>query len=245
MKMSKLTEFLQLSMKRKDSVDNYFEFQRFQAKLLIKDLENDIHQAKRILDIGSGIGGYIFELSEQFPEKIIISLDKNPLEYAVKKTKNIKNIKTIKGDGTIIPFKDDAFDIVLASSLIEHVTDQEAMINEVRRILKDNGFFYVSFPPFYSPVGGHSISPLHYLPGNMPFYLYSKLYKQKFTSFKNYGLVKTTIKSVKRLVSNKFDILDIKPRIFDFVKPLLKIPVINEVVCHHVEFFLRKKQGNP
>jgi hypothetical protein len=100
---------------------------------------------------------------------------------------------------------------------------------------------YVSFPPYYSLTGGHAISPLHYLPGKLPFKIYKRLYKNKHKSFRYYGLYKTTIQSIKKMSDEMFHIIDIRPRLFTFLKPLLKVPIINEGISHHIEFILKKK----
>ena len=222
----------------------------------------NLNKPLRILDIGSGIGGYVYELSK-LENLQIISLDKNPLSIAIKNYREIvqsspkinlknvlhkkakvvfnsKNVAVIEGDITNAPFENEAFDVIIASGVIEHVRDQKAMVYECHRILKKGGIFFLSFPPFYSPTGGHSISPLHYLPGKLPFILYRKMHVKDHESFVYYGLYKTTLRSVKRLARGKFRIIDINPRLFSFLKPLLKIPLFNEVISHHVEFILTK-----
>jgi SAM-dependent methyltransferase len=235
-----ILKFIKLASQRRNSIETYFEFQRFQAQNLIKELyKYGLSNATKILDIGSGIGGYIYELAKTFPNAIIFALDLNPLEFTINKTKNISNIKIIRGDGMIMPFKENTFDFVLASSVIEHVGSQENFISEMKRVCKKNGICYISFPPYYSPVGGHDLSPFHYLPGNLPLIIYSKKVKFGCESFKNYGLVKTTIMGIEKLTQKNFTILDIKPRIFYFLKPIAKIPIIREFLIHHVEFILK------
>ncbi len=237
MELNDFKKFLKLATLRKRTVEDYFLFQRFQASLIIKDLERyNIRAAKRFLDIGSGIGGYIYEFAERYPNTLFVSLDLNPLPFAQEKYKN-KNIFTIRGDASQSPIKNKSFDFVFASSVIEHVNNQSDFLKSISNIT--SSIAYISFPPFYSPVGGHSISPLHYLPGELPFKIYSKFYKQKYSSFKNYGLVKTTLESMENLVKSHFQILEIKPRFFNTLKPLIKIPLLREYVCPHIEFFLK------
>ncbi|HIN93775.1 MAG TPA: class I SAM-dependent methyltransferase [Alphaproteobacteria bacterium] len=41
-----------------------------------------------------------------------------------------------------IPFPDDHFDVVIATSVMEHVTDLEQSLSEVHRVLKPGGIFW-------------------------------------------------------------------------------------------------------
>jgi len=207
--------------------------------MMAEDLDKyNVRGAKNFLDIGSGIGGYIYEFAERYPNTIFISLDLNPLPFAQQKYVG-KNIFTMRGDASRAPVKDKSFDIVFASGVIEHITDQTKFLESVSRICKTMA--YISFPPFLSPVGGHSLSPFHYLPGNLPDVFYKKFYRQKEASFKNYGLVKTTLSSMEKLSKDYFETLEVKPRFFDVLKPLIKIPIIREYVCPHIEFYLRPR----
>ncbi len=239
--LKKIIKFIELTSKRKKSEEDYFKFQSFQARLMIKDLVKifKIDENTKILEIGSGIGGYLSELAKIGCK--VKSLDLNPLEYTLKKFENIENVSIIEGDITNAPFQDAEFDLIIASGVIEHVPNQKKMIQECKRILKKEGIFYLSFPPYYSPKGGHSISPFHYLPKKIAFKLYKTFYQGKHKNFKYYGLVKTTIKSAKNLIKNDFKIIKIKARIFDFLNPIAKIPLLNEILIHHVELILQKK----
>ena len=58
---------------------------------------------------------------------------------------------------------------------------------------------------------------------------------------KYYGLVVTTLGSVERMIKGKFVVIQVKARVFDFLTPFLKVPVLREFVSHHVEFFLVKQ----
>ena len=239
MRLKDFKKFLKVAASRKKSVENYFVFQRFQASMMAEDLDKyNVKGAKNFLDIGSGIGGYIYEFAERYPNTIFISLDLNPLPFAQQKYVG-KNIFTMRGDASRAPVKDKSFDIVFASGVIEHITDQTKFLESVSRICKTMA--YISFPPFLSPVGGHSLSPFHYLPGNLPDVFYKKFYRQKEASFKNYGLVKTTLSSMEKLSKDYFETLEVKPRFFDVLKPLIKIPIIREYVCPHIEFYLRPR----
>jgi 2-polyprenyl-6-hydroxyphenyl methylase/3-demethylubiquinone-9 3-methyltransferase len=48
-------------------------------------------------------------------------------------------VVALRGDVTRLPFRDDAFDVVIAGEILEHVIDQEAAIEEACRVLKPGG----------------------------------------------------------------------------------------------------------
>ncbi len=52
----------------------------------------------------------------------------------------------VKGDVRALPFKDNAFDVVVAVEVFEHITGVERGFEEVRRVLKKNGIFIFSTP---------------------------------------------------------------------------------------------------
>jgi SAM-dependent methyltransferase len=48
------------------------------------------------------------------------------------------------------PFPDASFDIILASDIIEHVKETDVFLNEVARLLKPGGEFFISTPNYAS-----------------------------------------------------------------------------------------------
>ena len=143
---------------RHNSPKDYIEFQKFQAQWILNELGKEINLSeKTILDLGGGTGGYTVELAKL--SKVVYGLDFNMSKVPFKKD----NIALLKGDATNLPFKDNSFDFIFCSSLIEHIQDQNKVINEINRILKHDQFCYLSYPPFYSPVGGHQFKPFHLL----------------------------------------------------------------------------------
>lgn len=64
-----------------------------------------------------------------------------------------------------LPLANGCFDVVISHHVIEHVQDQPLHLDEVRRVLRDNGVFYVATPNKTSPLMvGHdgNAQVLHY-----------------------------------------------------------------------------------
>jgi SAM-dependent methyltransferase len=48
-----------------------------------------------------------------------------------------------------LPFGEDTFDTVLATDILEHVPRPEALMNEIARVLRTDGYLVLSVPFFY------------------------------------------------------------------------------------------------
>lgn len=232
-------EFLKLIQHRLKSDEDYLKFQKFQAKwIIINSLEKFDLKTKNILDLGSGFGGYSLEFS-RYSDKTY-AIDLNVSRHIQK-----GNFFQIIGNGNNLPIKSNSIDIVFCSSLIEHVSNQEQLISEIKRVLRKQGICYISFPPFYSPVGGHQFKPFHFF-GERTAILLSKFFYGLDvtgfdTSFGNWGLYPTTIKKATRLIkTGKLKIIDISTR-FSPIN-FAKIPLFNEFLTWHVEFILKKDE---
>ena len=66
-------------------------------------------------------------------------------------------------DGYWLPVRDGAADVCLCSNVLEHVSDPLGLIDEMVRATRPGGLIYLSFSNWYSPHGGHEMSPWHYL----------------------------------------------------------------------------------
>ena len=126
------------------------------AKIIFENLELSLGQ--KILDVGCGRGFYLKVLSSLHLNLDIYGLDFNP-EYLKLATETLKEEKAclLKGDITNLPFKDNFFDRVIASEILEHIRDDQKAIKEIFRVLKPNGVAvitvpYENYPFFWDPL---------------------------------------------------------------------------------------------
>lgn len=49
----------------------------------------------------------------------------------------------------------EKYDLVLLRDVIEHLDDTELALKNIKKIIKKGGKLFVTFPPYYSPYGGH------------------------------------------------------------------------------------------
>src|SRR5439155_5856786 len=58
----------------------------------------------------------------------------------------VQNLEFVAADCAVLPFPDASFDAVVSFETIEHITQQEAFLDEVRRVLRTDGLFVLSSP---------------------------------------------------------------------------------------------------
>jgi len=102
----------------------------------------EISLIKPILDLGCGDGHFA---SVAFNGLIDFGID--PWRGPVKLAKNYSTYDTvINGLGNQLPFPDGYFSTVISNSVLEHIEDLDAVIEEVNRVLKPNGTFIFCVP---------------------------------------------------------------------------------------------------
>ncbi len=69
----------------------------------------------------------------------------------------------VLADGYWLPVRDGGADICVSSNVLEHVGIRTGLIEEMVRATRPGGLIYLSFTNWYSPWGGHEMSPWHYL----------------------------------------------------------------------------------
>ena len=121
-------EFYKLSKLRNKSERDYFNFEKFQADMVIKSLKRKNIQLKdsKILDIGAGRGGYSYALEKNGAYAVSLDMDCKKLF--------VNNKRFVNADAQNLPFKPDCFDMVFCSSIIEHLKEPKNLLLEIKRI---------------------------------------------------------------------------------------------------------------
>ena len=117
-----------------------------QEELIMFSLLGDGRQRK-LLDVGCGIGTMSLELQKRgfhvtgvdFSEVAVNKCRRRGLDAIV---------SDVDKDG--LKFADKSFDIVWAGDVIEHVFDPIFLVEEVHRVLKDDGWLLMSVPNNFS-----------------------------------------------------------------------------------------------
>lgn len=113
---------------------------------------------RRVLDLGSGVGHYSVAMDQAGAEVIAADLRESNVECS-----RARGVRVVRADALALPFRDASFDGVFCSNLLEHVPDPVRVLSEIERVLRPSGWAWVSWTNWYSPWGGHLITPFHYL----------------------------------------------------------------------------------
>jgi GT2 family glycosyltransferase/SAM-dependent methyltransferase/glycosyltransferase involved in cell wall biosynthesis len=101
---------------------------------------------RRVLDLGSGEGFGAALLAEQATHVVGIDVDEKTVEHSTLNYAG-ENLEFRLGTAVdLSAFEDGSFDAVVAFEIIEHVREQERVIDEVSRVLSDDGLLVISTP---------------------------------------------------------------------------------------------------
>jgi len=95
---------------------------------------------KHVLDIGSGMGGFLVAAARN--GIAAVGIEPNEDYCAITRLRGERyGLKptVIRGVGERLPCPDETFDVVLAQDILEHVQDPHATLREIRRVLRHDG----------------------------------------------------------------------------------------------------------
>lgn len=117
-----------------------------------------ITEETSVLEIGCGEGGNLMPFLNIGCKRIIgIDMSKGKIENANEFFSNHPNKNNIKFILSDIFDVDDIgqFDIIITRDVLEHIHGQEKFMNFVKQFLKPGGKFFLGFPSWQNPFGGH------------------------------------------------------------------------------------------
>ena len=100
---------------------------------------------KRVLDVASGEGYGSHLLAKSAASVVGADISANAVAHANSRYAN-KNLRYVAADCTQIPEPDASFDVIVSFETIEHMTEHEAFMREVDRLLAPSGMFVISSP---------------------------------------------------------------------------------------------------
>ena len=107
--------------------------------------------ADRVLDAGCGSSLIVQSLNN------VVGMDFN---YAKLRFLRRYEIPLVNGSAFALPFKDDSFDCVMSSQVIEHIRYDESIFSEMRRVLRTGGTLILGTPD-YATIGWRIIEPIY------------------------------------------------------------------------------------
>lgn len=99
----------------------------------------------RALDVGTRTGGLLLAAAERCEEVVGIDIAFRWLIIARKRLEEARQPAQLACCcAEFLPFREGAFDLVLAENVLEHTAQQQQLIEETHRVLKPGGIFFAT-----------------------------------------------------------------------------------------------------
>lgn len=228
-------ELFRLAMTERSDPDPFYE------KLAARTIaELDVDPAgARVLDLGCGTGHNSAALRAAGAE--VVALDLDPALAAMSHAKH-DGLPATAGDATALPFADGAFDGLFCSNVLEHVPSVPLMLDEVARVLRPGGWAWISWTNWWSPWGGHNITPLHLLGPSLGPKVWNRLFGVPPKNVPGEGLFPTYVGETLERIDAMSDLtmLDARPRYYPSQRWILRVPGFREVATWNCAMTLER-----
>lgn len=192
-----------------------------------------------VVDVGGGAGYFTAAFRAQGARCYLFEPDRGELA-----SRGEAPGGAVVADGYWLPVRDGCADVCFSSNVLEHVRDPLGLIDEMVRAARPGGLIYVSFTNWYSPWGGHEMSPWHYLGPRFAESRYVRRHRRLPKNRVGTSLFPMHIGPVLRLLRSRDDIeiVDARPRYYPrWCRVLLRVPGLREIVSWNLLLILRRK----
>lgn len=129
--------------------------------------------ADTILECGCGSASILEQIWQKEKKLYGIDVSNVGINLAKRRLKKKANIKLSVANAGKLPFKDNSFGLVYATTVVEHLAHPEKAIREMIRVTKKNGHLILMSPNFGSPLFP---SPCQYLKPSSYFSRFIKIF---------------------------------------------------------------------
>jgi SAM-dependent methyltransferase len=177
-----------------------------------------------ILDVGAGGGALSEALAQAGAGPISLDLSDHRLAGTVL-------TRFLVGTAERLPLGNEVVDGVVSSNVLEHVAHPGRMLDEMLRVCRPGGFVYLSWTTWFSPIGGHEMSPFHYLGPRVGLQVYRAIRgRPPAWNVPGSTLFPVHVGQVLRALRSRPALIrDVAPRYWPALRFLARIPGVREV----------------
>jgi SAM-dependent methyltransferase len=191
-----------------------------------------------VLDIGGGAGYFTEEFRSRGANCYLLELSVGEMM-----SRGQTPAGAVVADGYWLPVRDGGADICLSSNVLEHVRDPNGLIEEMVRATRPGGLIYLSFTNWFSPWGGHEMSPWHYLGAGLAERRYRRKHGKPPKHQVGSSLFPLHVGTVLRMMRARSDVevVSARPRYYPaWCRALLRIPWLREIATWNLLLILRR-----
>jgi len=219
--------------------DDPAPFYRYLAAEAVTNLNHRVGDVagKRLLDLGSGPGWYTEAFRAAGATVVAVEGDLAELQRDTAVSEG-----AMVADAGRLPLPDGCVDGVFCSNMLEHARDTSAVAHEMARVMAPGGWGYVSWTNWYSPWGGHDMTPYQYLGPSRGPRLYEKRHGPPRKNRYGEGLFAVHVGPTIRLFRSipGLRIERVEPRYWPWARAIVSVPGLREVVTWNCVIWLRR-----
>lgn len=145
---------------RASRTDPENRFSRVVSELIVDRIDGRFGplEGQVVIDVGTGDGTYAQVLSARGARVVAVEYEESYLHRT-----GTPPPGAVVGDGRRLPLADASADGVVSCNVLEHTPEPYAVLHDIARVLKPGGWAVVNWTNWYSPWGGHAMTPYQFL----------------------------------------------------------------------------------
>jgi ubiquinone/menaquinone biosynthesis C-methylase UbiE len=120
----------------------YAEEQEAKFDAAIKSLK--IGNYGKVLDVGCGTGLLFRHVTFKTETVVGLEISRKTLLKAKERAENFRNVHLVMADADFMPFKNGAFYIIFAFTLIQNMPNPAKTLKEIKRVARDDAYVIIS-----------------------------------------------------------------------------------------------------
>jgi SAM-dependent methyltransferase len=209
------------------------------AKDTVADLDRRVGplRGQTVADLGCGPGFYTAAFRHAGARCIPVDASEDELRLAGEAPEGY-----VLADAGDLPFADGSIDGVFCSNLLEHTPNTPDVIAEIERVLRPGGWGYISWTNWYSPWGGHDMTPYHLLGPERGSRLYERRHGPPRKNRYGEALFPVHVGPTIRLVRERpgLEVERIEPRYWPRLAAIVRVPGLRELATWNCVIRVRR-----